>query len=194
MRYRDGWLKSSFYDVFVQYSREKITAIFMTKDEEQHKQIKSPVAHLYNMSATVGREGVVDETLAVLCREIDERFVAGDGGKETGKGKGEVFDMADWCQYFAFDAMGAMTIGKRYGFLEAGAGEGEEDIEKKLVLKQLGDAAFVLGPVGLTFLVSPMICAVMSENKIECKLTDDGSGLKSPGSTSCCTTTASAPG
>ena len=55
-------------------------------------------------------ESFVDETLGILCRQLDERFVDSH----------QAFDLGKWLQYFAFEVMGTMTFSKRYGFLETG--------------------------------------------------------------------------
>lgn len=75
-----------------------------------HKLIKSPIAPLFSLSSVVQFEGLVDEVLAVLSKQLDERFVA----------TGETFDCADWLHFFAFDVMGTLSFSKQYGALEQG--------------------------------------------------------------------------
>ena len=87
-----------------------LPAVFTTQDEQQHKQLKSPIAPLYALSNVVTFESFVDETLEVLFGQLDKRFVDSH----------ETFDIGDWLQYFAFDVMGTMTFSSRYGFLETG--------------------------------------------------------------------------
>lgn len=55
-------------------------------------------------------EPFVDETLGLLCDQLDRRFVD----------RSVIFDLADWLQYFSFEVMGTMTFSRRYGFLETG--------------------------------------------------------------------------
>lgn len=86
-------------------------AVFNTQDEDLHKQLRSPIASLYSMTNVVRLEPLVDETLTVLSKQLDERFV-GTNDKP--------FDLGDWLQYFAFDSMGTLTFSRRYGFLEQG--------------------------------------------------------------------------
>jgi hypothetical protein len=85
-------------------------AVFTTQDEQLHKTLKTPVAHLYSLSNVKTFEPFVDEVLGVFFKQLDDRFV------ETG----ETLDLAHWLQYFAFDVMGTMTFSRRYGFLESG--------------------------------------------------------------------------
>ncbi|KAL4815496.1 cytochrome P450 [Aspergillus spinulosporus] len=108
---RPGFPKGSFYEAFIPYTNGgSPPAIFTARDEELHKRLKSPIASLYNLSNVVALEGLVDEVLDLLCRQLDMRFAMTD----------QSFDLARWLQYFAFDVMGTMTFSQRYGFLEQG--------------------------------------------------------------------------
>ena len=103
--------QSKFYDAFIPYSKTgSFPAIFTTQDENQHKQLKSPIASLYSLSNAITFESFVDEVLDVLCHQLDERFVSSEA----------TFDLADWLQYFSFEVMVTMTFSKRCGFLETG--------------------------------------------------------------------------
>jgi hypothetical protein len=57
----------------------------------------------------------VDEVLECIRSRFDQRFV----------GTGQIFDMGQWLQFFAFDVMGTMTFSKRYGFLDEGRDVGD---------------------------------------------------------------------
>ena len=87
-----------------------LPAVFNTRDETLHKQLKNPIAPLYSLSNVVTFESFIDEVLELLCKQIDQRYVKSQG----------IVDLGDWLQYFAFDVMGTMTFSKRYGFLEQG--------------------------------------------------------------------------
>lgn len=87
-----------------------LPAVFNTRDETLHKQLKTPIAPIFSLSNTVTFEVFADEVLRVLFHQINERYV------EPHK----TFDLGDWLQYFAFDVMGTLTFSKRYGFLENG--------------------------------------------------------------------------
>ncbi|KAL9634238.1 MAG: hypothetical protein Q9164_004215 [Protoblastenia rupestris] len=87
-----------------------LPAVFNTRDEKLHKQLKSPIAPLFSMSNVVTLECFVDEVLTVMIRQLDARYVQTQ----------ETFDLGSWLQYFAFDVMGTLTFSKRYGFLEHG--------------------------------------------------------------------------
>ncbi|KAI0167742.1 putative benzoate 4-monooxygenase cytochrome P450 [Pestalotiopsis sp. NC0098] len=109
---RAGFPKGDFYAVLRPYQRgsSPLVAVFNSQDEQLHKQIKSPIAPLFSLTNASKFEILVDDVLAVLKRELDSRFAT----------TGQVFDLGDWCQFFAFDVMGTMTFSKRYGFVEEG--------------------------------------------------------------------------
>ncbi|KAK0510977.1 hypothetical protein JMJ35_006529 [Cladonia borealis] len=108
---RPGFPKSDFYKVLMPYTKQgALPAVFNTRDEKLHKQIKSPIAPLFSLSNAVTFESFIDEVLEVLCRQIDQRYI----------GSQDIVDLGNWLQYFAFDVMGTMTFSKRYGFLEQG--------------------------------------------------------------------------
>lgn len=62
------------------------------------------------MTNTTSFEGLIDDVLKCLMEQFDQRFAA----------RGEIFDLGQWLQFFAFDVMGTMTFPKRYGFLDTG--------------------------------------------------------------------------
>ena len=72
--------------------------------------IKKPIAPLFSLSNLLPLEPFIDETIAVMTAQIDRRF----------EGKGIIFDLGDWLQFFAFEVMGTISFSKRYGFLEEG--------------------------------------------------------------------------
>lgn len=84
--------------------------VFNTQDEQIHKLIKNPIAPLFSLSNVVSFEGLVEEVLECLEKQLDKRF------SETGA----TFNFGDWLQYFAFDVMGTLSFSKRYGFLDEG--------------------------------------------------------------------------
>ncbi|KAL8932159.1 MAG: hypothetical protein Q9211_006489 [Gyalolechia sp. 1 TL-2023] len=85
-------------------------AVFNTRDEILHKQLKNPIAPMFSLSNTVTHEASIDQVLGVMFQQLDQRYV--DSHK--------TFDLGNWLQYFAFDVMGTLTFSKRYGFLEQG--------------------------------------------------------------------------
>ncbi|KAL1962133.1 hypothetical protein VTN77DRAFT_537 [Rasamsonia byssochlamydoides] len=109
---RPGFPKGDFYRTLMPYTRKggALPAVFNTRDENLHKQLKSPIAPLFSQSNVLQLEVFVDQVLEVMFHQLDTRFVQSQ----------ETFDLANWLQYFAFDVMGTLTFSKRYGFLEQG--------------------------------------------------------------------------
>lgn len=113
------WTKDGFFP-----------AIFTTQDDDLHKRLKNPIANLYSLSNVITLENAVDSAMTVLFKELDKRFVASSS----------VFDLCDWLQYFAFEAMGTMTFSSRYGFLESG-----KDVDG--MLDAIWQFMLIVGPV-----------------------------------------------
>jgi hypothetical protein len=65
---------------------------------------------LFSVSSISAFEGKIDQILQCFSKNLDQRFLK----------HGNVFDLGDWLQYFAFDVMGTMMFSKRYGFLDQG--------------------------------------------------------------------------
>ncbi|CAG8220366.1 unnamed protein product [Penicillium salamii] len=105
-------IKSNFYAPLRPYTKKggAIPNVFTAVDEDLHSKLKFPVAHLFSLSNVVAFEAPIDEVLCILSKQLDERF----------SGHGEIFDITEWLQFFAFDVMGTMTFSERYGFLEKG--------------------------------------------------------------------------
>ena len=91
-------------------SGSALPAVFNTRDETLHRQIKSPIAPMFSLSNTVTYEPFVNQVLEVLFKQLDQRFAYPQ----------QIFDLSHWLQYFAFEVMGTLTFSKRYGFLEQG--------------------------------------------------------------------------
>ena len=101
-----------FYRTLMPYTRKggALPAVFNTRDEKLHKQIKNPIAPLFSLSNVITYEPFVDKVLAVMIEQLDKRCA----------NTREPFDFGLWLQFFAFDVMGTLTFSKRYGFLETG--------------------------------------------------------------------------
>ena len=91
-------------------SGSALPAVFNTRDETLHKQLKNPIAPMFSLSNTITYEVFINQVLEVLFHQLDERFAQSH----------RIFDLGDWLQYFAFDVMGTLTFSKRYGFLDKG--------------------------------------------------------------------------
>ncbi|KAL2167184.1 hypothetical protein VTG60DRAFT_1596 [Thermothelomyces hinnuleus] len=107
---RPGFPKGDFYASLRPYTKTKgsLQAVFNTQNEEVHKALKTPIAPLFSVTNASVFEPHIDDLLRFTEEQLDKRYAK----------NGEVFDLGDWCQYFAFDVMGTMTFSKRYGFLD----------------------------------------------------------------------------
>lgn len=84
--------------------------MFDTTDQRFHAKSKRMVAGFYSMSGVVQFEPMVDSTIRVFMKSLDQRFAS----------TRNVCPLHSWLNYFAFDAIGEMTFSRRLGFLEQG--------------------------------------------------------------------------
>lgn len=95
---RHGWLLSSFFWSLVRVSANLIT--FVTG--ETRKRFSS----LYSMSSLVHYEEFVDQCADVFFQRLSE-FAERDAK----------FNLGEWLQFYAFDVIGEITYGQRFGEL-----------------------------------------------------------------------------
>ncbi|KAJ2990879.1 hypothetical protein NUW58_g2738 [Xylaria curta] len=103
--------KSEWYSAFNlprPYSIERWN-MFATSDSKLHAKQRRPFMSMYSMSSLLSYEPYVDECADLFTQRLTE-FAHG----------GKVIDMGHWLQCFAFDVIGLMTSGARYGFLDRG--------------------------------------------------------------------------
>ncbi|RYP43079.1 hypothetical protein DL770_011873 [Monosporascus sp. CRB-9-2] len=108
---------ASFYNTLQAYNPNggALPAVFNTTDDNMHKLLKTPIAPLFTPANVPAYEGHVDEVLGLLREKLDCKFLQ----------NGEIFELGQWLQFFAFDVMGTLTFSKRYGFLETGNDVGQ---------------------------------------------------------------------
>ncbi len=102
--------KSSWYS---SWTNPGSWSLFADQDIKRHAKGRSLFQATYSMSALVDYEQYVNEGADVLFKRLEEIIQSG-----------EVIDMRHWFQCYAFDIIGAITYGQRFGFLDQG-----EDIE-----------------------------------------------------------------
>ncbi|KAH6999394.1 cytochrome P450, partial [Ilyonectria destructans] len=83
--------------------------LFTDRNTVRHSVNRRLVANLYSASALTGMETNVDECIALLVGHLNELA-----------GSKKIFDLVFWMQCYAFDAIGHITVGKRFGFLDRG--------------------------------------------------------------------------
>ncbi|KAF2451822.1 putative P450 monooxygenase [Karstenula rhodostoma CBS 690.94] len=99
--------KSAWYDGWRHPSPDRWT-VFTDRNIKRHADSRRVYAGLYAMSGLLSYEAYVDDCTDVFTRRLGE--LAG----------GQAVDMGRWFQCYAFDVIGAITYGKRFGFLDEG--------------------------------------------------------------------------
>ncbi|KAJ5089198.1 hypothetical protein N7532_007882 [Penicillium argentinense] len=102
--------KSAWYDG---WKHPKQWTVFSDRDIRRHADTRKRFAGLYSMSSLVHYEPFVDH-----CADLFDRRLA-----EFSQDK-KSFNMGHWFQCYAFDVIGNITFGERFGFLDKG-----EDID-----------------------------------------------------------------
>lgn len=83
--------------------------LFADRDPEHHSTQRRKVAAAYSMSNLVQLEPFVDSCSSLFCTRLSEFAAAG-----------QKLPLGLWLQYYAFDVIGEVTVGRRFGFLDQG--------------------------------------------------------------------------
>ncbi|TGO63717.1 hypothetical protein BCON_0011g00600 [Botryotinia convoluta] len=118
-------------------------SLFSELDTHRHSVQRRKVANFYSMSSMVGYEGYVDKCSELLLRHFVESAISGD-----------FVNMQHWLQCYAFDVIGEVTFGKRFGFLDMGE-------DKDGVFKALDDGGWYCTFVGLWCWIHPWLFPLM---------------------------------
>ncbi|KAL6837243.1 cytochrome P450 [Trichoderma camerunense] len=130
-----GFAKSAFYDAFAQHSGGKIIpALFTEKNEEQHQQIRRPVAQVYLMGAMLAYEPVIDGVVQTMIKLLAEKYGSHNRRNYT------ICNIGEWLQYFAFDTTTEITFSKSCGLLQHGQDVGD-------YIKKLDDGVDAAAPL-----------------------------------------------
>lgn len=100
--------KSAFYNPFgtsVPDGRD----VFSERNGHKHALERRKISSLYSMSSLVSYEAVVESATVYLCEQLG--CLASDGKK---------FELFTWMQYYAFDVIGELTVGKPFGMMAEG--------------------------------------------------------------------------
>ncbi|KAK5937341.1 hypothetical protein PMZ80_010347 [Knufia obscura] len=104
--------KSDFYATFQNIvNGRRAASLVAVTDEQVHAKMKRLVANAYALSTLVEFEPLVDSTTHVFLDVLQERFASK---------KGQVVDLGEYLQFYAFDVMGELTMSRRLGFIEQG--------------------------------------------------------------------------
>ena len=100
--------KSDWYDGWKHPSPDKWT-LFPDRDMKRHAETRKRFQGLYSMTSLVSYEGFVDSCASIFDNRLRE-FAT----------RGETINMGHWFQCYAFDVIGDITYGARFGFLDDG--------------------------------------------------------------------------
>ena len=99
-----------------------------------HKALRAPVSPLYSFSKLQTLEGVIDDNIDRLFRQLDHTV------------SGASISLTTWLQAFAFDTVWAWMFTEPYGLLEMGAMEARKILESNWEIFQ------IIGPVSVPIL------------------------------------------
>ncbi|KAK0922838.1 hypothetical protein LTS16_012210 [Friedmanniomyces endolithicus] len=100
--------KSDWYSVWQGHRKFDL---FGERDEKIHGEQRRLVSRAYAMDSLKDLEEYVDHAVTVFLDNMSER-------------QGQVIDMGNWVQLFAFDVIGEVTFSKRFGFMDSGGDDG----------------------------------------------------------------------
>ncbi|CAD6443462.1 0c9fd5bc-d3f3-4ba2-8127-3c0015f70ac3 [Sclerotinia trifoliorum] len=83
--------------------------LFSGRNPHRHSAQRRKVANHYSMSSLVGYEPYVNNSTELLSRRFGELASSG-----------KIVDLQHWLQCYAFDVIGEITFGQRFGFLDMG--------------------------------------------------------------------------
>lgn len=70
--------------------------------------MRKPISHAFAMSHLMDYEPYVDSTSKFFTSRLTELYA----------NTGDICDLGEWLQYYAFDVIGELTYSKRLGFLD----------------------------------------------------------------------------
>jgi hypothetical protein len=70
-----------------------VYSIFSETDPAEHARIKKPIAKYFSSAGVAPLEPHVDDSVALLCKQFEERYA--NGGDKMGSS----FDFGEWCMY-----------------------------------------------------------------------------------------------
>ncbi|KAF9698121.1 hypothetical protein EKO04_003935 [Ascochyta lentis] len=120
--------KSKFYHPFGLPDEYNI---FSEPSISTHAKSKRPVAQLYSQTSLLSYEPFVDTCNTILLKRLEEYAQ-----------EGKTLDVREMMQYYAFDVIGEITVGSRFGLME-------DDGDKSGIIKAIDEAITYSAFVGL---------------------------------------------
>lgn len=122
--------KSEFYFTFGNPDPKEGNT-FSTRSIAMHAMLRRPTAHLYSTTHLLSYEPAVDTCNTILLRRLDEYAR-----------EGKELDVRQLMQYYAFDVIGEITVGSRFGLME-------DNGDKSGIISTIGEAISYSSYVGL---------------------------------------------
>jgi cytochrome P450 len=138
--------KSNYYLPFGDPSQPNS---FSELDIQVHAKVRRPTAHLYSNNNLLSYEPFVDTCNNILLKRLREYSWTG-----------QRLDFRELMQYYAFDVIGEITLGSRFGFME-------EDGDNAGIISALDDGMAHGATIGLVPEIHLMLCAATKYLKIE---------------------------
>lgn len=124
--------KSAWYKGWKHPSPQRWT-LFTERGGKRHAEARRTFQGLYALSSLVGYEGCVDACAELLVRRLSEvaappacdetvepeKPLDEDPGSPICGNSGRSIDLGRYLQCYAFDVIGSITYGRRFGFLDA---------------------------------------------------------------------------
>lgn len=98
--------KSRYYDAFAKADEHNL---FSEPNLAAHAKIRRPLAQLYSQTTLLSYEPFIDTCTTILIKRLEE--YAQDG---------KTLDVRELLQFYAFDVIGEVTVGSRFGLMEDG--------------------------------------------------------------------------
>ncbi|POW16448.1 hypothetical protein PSTT_01320 [Puccinia striiformis] len=121
-----GTTKSKFYDAFVAIHR----GLFNTRDRADHTRKRKIISSTFSQKSILEFEPYIADTLACFLRKMDQVAAEPNSvhdhkpqsdSKEDDDEGWRILDILPWFNYLAFDIIGDLAFGERFGMIERGA-------------------------------------------------------------------------
>lgn len=108
------------------YKDKTMDSLFTVRDHAHHKALKRPVAGKFSMTSILTMEPLVDKCSLIFVESMRDL-------------EGEIVDLGEWLQWYAFDVIGMITFNRRFGFME----------KRKDILDMISSIEYVLTYAGI---------------------------------------------
>ncbi|KAK2037087.1 cytochrome P450 [Colletotrichum somersetense] len=126
----NAFVKSPIYSSFAA-TRDQNWVLFAIEDTKVHSQLRRSLQSAYSLTSLISYEPFVDECARIFKQRLEEVSAAG-----------LPIDLGHWLQGYAFDMIGLISYGSRFGFLD----QGEDAHGIFPALDGANYSAFLLGP------------------------------------------------